>query len=192
MMRRSTAWLIAGLALMSIGAAHAGTLYVCEGPNGVKAYQDKPCPAKAKTVGTGTFKSTPYTPSPRPPPPDPAEVAPDVSPQRMAPQPRVAEAVADPTPVGWICEAGQRRWLQFSPCPATYMRAAPVHVDGIIADTGSPMYGTGTIRVPAPVQSTPLNRSGVCAALGDRSIRVPHSGSSDVYERNKFKAKYCY
>lgn len=181
------ACLAVGLVLASIGTAYAGTLYVCKGANGVKAYQDTPCPDTAKTVGTGTFKSTPYAPPVAravQPPADP-QPAPQARPQQPTPVP-VAQQ-----PVGWICETGSRQWLQFSPCPATYMRAQAVDVDGHIAGTAVPVHGTGSINVPTPVQSTPLGRAGVCAALGDRSIRVSHHGSSDTYERGILRSKYC-
>lgn len=185
-MRRSATLMLGAFALLSVGAARAGTLYVCEGPNGVKAYQDTPCPTKAKTVGTGTLKSTPYAPAPVRDAAPPAAM-PDYT---AAPPQQVASAPA-PQPVGWICETAYRRWLQFSPCPATYMRASSVDVNGFIVGSGAPVHGTGTVGVPTPVQSTPLDRNGVCATLGDHSVRIHHTGSSDVYERNKLKAEYC-
>jgi hypothetical protein len=164
----------------------AGTLYVCEGPNGVKAYQDKPCPSKTKTVRTGAFKSTPYTP------PAVVETPVTVSDQAVAapPPPRFIQQ-PEPETVGWICETGTKRWLQFTPCPPTYMRSAPVDVDGVIAGTGQMVHGIGSVGVPVPVQTTPLDSNGVCAALGDSSLRIPHHGSSDVYERNVLRGKFC-
>jgi len=184
-MRRSTAWWL--LALASVGVAHAGTLYVCEGPGGVKAYQDTPCPAKAKTVGTGTFKSTPYAP-----PPVQRVAAPvDAAPAPVAAL-QSAVAAAPPRPVGWLCQAGARRWLQFSRCPDTYMRAAAADMNGFDAQSGRFIHGTGTVDMPTPVESQPLTRAGVCLAAGDPSVQIHHSGSSDVYERNVLKSKYCY
>lgn len=185
-MRRSTSWLVASVALFAAGAARAGTLYVCEGANGVKSYQDTPCPAKAKTVGIGTYKSTPYAPPPVRSVPTPAETPAYAS---APPPPQIARPPT-PDPVGWICETTARRWLQFSPCPATYMRAAPVDVDGINTQTGGFIHGTGSVAIPTPVESTPLTHAGVCLALGDHSIRVRHSGSSDVYERSVLKSKH--
>lgn len=185
-MRKSAMCAIAGLALVVAGAASAGTLYVCEGPSGAKAYQDTPCPTKTKTVGTGTFKSTPYAPAPmRPTPHDEQSAG-----APLPPQPAARADIPKPVVVGWVCEAGARRWLQFSPCPATYMRAAPVDVDGFNTQTGGFIHGTGSVDIPAPVRSTELTRAGVCAALGNHSIHVHHSGSSDVYERSVLKSKY--
>lgn len=185
-MRRSTIVWLAGVALAWAGTAHAATLYVCEGPNGVKAYQDTPCAAKAKTVGTSTFKSSPYAP-PATPPPREDETTAQTSQAPPAPLPAVAAE-----PVGWICTAGPRRWLQFSPCPATYMRPSAASMDGFNAQTGQFMHGTGTVNIPTPVESQPLTRAGVCLAAGDHSVQIHHSGSSDVYERNVLKSKYCY
>ncbi len=91
---------------------------------------------------------------------------------------------------GWICTAGQRRWLQFSPCPATYMRVSSVDMEGT-TDSGEHMTGSGTVSTPTPVQQQPLTADQVCDALGDPSVRIPHHGSSDVYERNILKSKYC-
>lgn len=102
-----------------------------------------------------------------------------------------AVVVAASDPVGWICQSRARRWLQFSPCPTTSMRASAVNVDGVIAGTGQMVHGTGTVDVPTAVQSTPLDSDGVCAALGDPSLSIPHHGSSDTYERSVLRSRYC-
>src|SRR6185437_6163029 len=164
--------------------AHAGDLYVCKDSHGNVAYQDHPCPHSATTVGKGQFKSTPYTPSPT--------VAESSDQSSSEPQPQLIQiAQQEPQqPVGWICQAGRRVWLQFYPCPATYNKAAPVNVDGVITGTAAHVSGAGTVIIPTPVQATPLDSAGVCTALGNPSIRVQHSGSSDVYERSTLKSKY--
>lgn len=67
---------ILGLILLLITAcltvpAHAGDIYACKDARGNMAYQDKPCPTQAKTVGHGSYKpvpdapySSPYTQAP--------------------------------------------------------------------------------------------------------------------------------
>ena len=102
-----------------------------------------------------------------------------------------AVAQAEPEAVGWICQIPAQRWLQFSPCPATYTHSAPVDVDGVIAGMGQMVHGTGSVSVDSPVQSFPLDSNGVCAALADPSLRIPHHGSSDIYERSVLKSKFC-
>lgn len=185
----STRVAIVGLMFLLLTAcmaapAHAGTLYTCKGPGNTTSYQDTPCPA-GKTLGTGHFKSTPYAaPAVQPvdtPPTEhtPSPVAPPAPPQLLPQQ-----------PVAWICKGGPRRWLQFSPCPATYDKAAPIDVDGTTI-AGEHVNGTGTVLIPVPVEAQPLDSSGACAALGDKSLRIPHRGSSDVYARNVLKSKYC-
>lgn len=93
--------------------------------------------------------------------------------------------------VGWICTTDSSRWLQFSRCPASQPRGQAVDVRGFSAYTGEPIQGTATVDVPVPVQAQPLTADGVCAALGDPSLRIPHHGSSDIYERGLLKRKYC-
>lgn len=93
--------------------------------------------------------------------------------------------------VGWICTIDGRRSLQFSQCPATMPRGQTVHVNGHSTYTGEPIQGTANVEVQTPVQSQPLTADGVCAVLGDPSVRIPHHGSSDVYERGMLKSRYC-
>lgn len=70
------------------------------------------------------------------------------------------------------------------------MKPTPVRVNGHLANTGAPVHGVGMVRTPVPVQSYPLDDEGVCEALDDPDIRVRHSGSSDVYERNVLRGKH--
>lgn len=96
------------------------------------------------------------------------------------------------TPSGWLCTTDDDIWLQFSPCPSTVMRSQTINVNGETMN-GQPAHGVGTVRVPIPVQSQPLDDEGVCDAASNGIIQIEYDGtlSSDVYARNVVKSKYC-
>lgn len=211
---------IACVALFIICAAlsfkvYAGDLYVCKQSNGVKAYQDHPCDHTETTIGKSHIRTDPYTP----PPPSTHAIAPgDVQLQKMretvqydSSSPRNYTSGSQPAPiVAYLCTAGRRTWIQSTPCPASYAHSVPTHVEGTIPAgqyieginnqgqyvqgyTVAPQHvdGAGYAEQQAPVRQQALDRDAVCKRLADHNIKLKHSGSSDVYERNLARAKYC-
>lgn len=202
------------LATLSFNA-HAGDLYVCKQPNGVKAYQDHPCDHAEATVGKGHIKTTPYTPSPTS---SEATASEDVQTRTVqqtvqydptSTRDQTSEAPSAST-VAYQCTAGRRTWVQSTPCPASYARSVPTHVEGTvpagqyvegITDRGqyvqgytvAPQHvdGTSYAQQQVPVRQQALDSDTACQKLSDHDVKLKHSGSSDVYERNIARAKYC-
>lgn len=104
--------------------------------------------------------------------------------------PAQAQGYGSSQAVSWLCTAGSRRWLQFSPCPATYMAQGSIDVQGT-TDYGQHITGSGSVGIPQPVQQQALDQADTCNAVSDPSIRIPHHGSSDIYERSVLKGRFC-
>lgn len=196
------------LAVISL-KAYAGDLYICKQPNGVKAYQDHPCSHGDAAVGKSQIRTAPYTP-----PPTKATASDDEQHQRVQqidPPARDDASSSQPAPtVAYQCTAGRRTWMQSTPCPTSYAQSVPMHVSGTvpagqyvegISDQGqyvqgytvAPQHveGTGYAQQQAPVREQTLDSDAACQKLSDHSIKLKHSGSSDTYERNLARAKYC-
>lgn len=174
---------------LAFASAHAADVYVCQGPHGTKIFQQEPCPKSTTPIAHGTFQRQPDAPSPY----QPMQNNYSTTGARIYSRARtVAQPVANPPQqvAGYICTAGDRKWVQTSPCPPTYTKSVPVDVDGQTI-SGEHVEGTGWVDLQAPVQQQQQNRAGMCGAMGDPGVHVKHSGQSDVYERNVGKAKYC-
>lgn len=73
-----------GLLIFTATSAHAADLYVCKQPNGVKAYQDKPCANSQAQISHDTYTPHVYAP-PAPTPPSDAAAAQSATPSAPPP-----------------------------------------------------------------------------------------------------------
>lgn len=194
MVKRTAAGFMAiAVALMSARAAHAGDIYVCKGANGVNTYQNTPCPKPVDQLQHSTYNAEMARPGT--PPPDDVrqpvqqrevyEAPPQVGANTSAP--RVAAA-----PAAYQCTAGNRTWIQRTPCPATYQTSQFVHVDGHLVGTGEPVSGTGVMLNDRPVQQQTMGHDALCDQVR-AGARIGRGGSSasQSYERNKIKRNLC-
>lgn len=181
-----------GWMLLAIGSCVcAADVYVCKGPNGVMAYQQEPCPKTSQNVAHGTYQREPDAPQIVDPYSQQQPVV-HTSGGVVAAGPQPSASPTAQQPVAYQCRAGQRTWVQYSRCPATYVHG--VAVDGIsgTTDDGQEVQNaSGWAQVESPVQQQALDRNQLCAQLGDSGAPIQHSGQSDVYERNVAKRKYC-
>ena len=180
-------------ALAASHAAGAADIFECKGANGVTSFQNEPCAPRQKTMAHGSYQREPDAPSSYQPPPGQYQGAEPMTRTRTG---AVIAAPGDPSrqqaTVAYQCTAGDRRWVQYSPCPATYMHG--IAVDGLNGQTDNGQHvtnGSGWAQVQSPVDQQSMTSQQLCAQLGDGGARIPHSGQSDVYERNVAKRKYC-
>lgn len=98
---------------------------------------------------------------------------------------------ADTAPAAYQCTAGNRTWIQRTPCPATYASGNFVDVDGHLMD-GTPVHGTGFMQADKPVQQQTMGRDALCDQVR-AGARIGQGGSSasQSYERNKLKRNLC-
>jgi hypothetical protein len=203
------AWGVAFLAVS--GVVHAGDIYVCKGTHGEKVYQSTPCPTPDKQVdhrkydpsivraadGSAGATERVYT-----------SAASGYGEQMEAGggysrsggvryssgSPPVPGEQASPPPAapkGYRCTAGNRTWVQQTPCPSTYAGSNFVDVDGHLMD-GTPVHGTGFMHVDKPVQQQ-LDNDALCEQVRS-GARIGQGGGSDAsqsYERNKLKRNLC-
>jgi len=85
-------------------------------------------------------------------------------------------------PSAYECLAGPKVWIRMDPCPRVYLK-------DIREDSNDYAIKKEPERVP--VQQQPLDASELCQKLDDHKMPLQHYGSSDVYERNLAKTKYC-
>jgi hypothetical protein len=96
------------------------------------------------------------------------------------------------TPSAYECIAGSKVWIQMAPCPRIYLKDPRNAVDDDDSTTESDLTrGSAVPLERVPVQQQPLDASALCRALHDHKVPLKHHGSSDVYERNLAKSKYC-
>lgn len=205
------AWLCVG-ALLLAGSANAGDIYVCKGASGEKVYQSTPCPTPDKQVDHRKYDPSMARAA------DGSAGATDriyrssmgsYSEQNASAvrygngtgmsypggsPPVAGEAAAPPPapPTGYRCAAGNRAWIQQTPCPATYAGSNFVNVDGHLMD-GTPVRGTGFMHTDKPVQQQQLDQDALCAQVRS-GARLGQGGGSDAsqsYERNKLKRNLC-
>ena|SRR5690348_5535067 len=93
-------------------------------------------------------------------------------------------------PSAYECAAGPKVWIQMDPCPRIYLQDIREDSDDY-AMNKEPERGSSVLLERVPVQQQPLDASELCRKLDDHEILLKHDGSSDVYERNVAKAKYC-
>lgn len=93
-------------------------------------------------------------------------------------------------PPAYECAAGPKVWIQMDSCPQVYLRDVREDSDDY-AMKKEPERGSSVLLERVPVQQQPLDASELCEKLDDHKIPLKHDGSSDVYERNVEKAKYC-
>jgi hypothetical protein len=93
-------------------------------------------------------------------------------------------------PSAYECLAGPKHWIQTVPCPQVYLKDPRDTTDDPSLN-GEPERGSSVLLERVPVHQQPLDKSELCRKLDDESISVKHNGSSDVYERNLTRSKYC-
>lgn len=93
-------------------------------------------------------------------------------------------------PSAYECVAGSKHWIQITPCPRVYLKD-PRNTNDDPSANSEPDRGSYVLLERVPVHQQPLDRSELCRKLDDDSIPIKHNGSSDVYERNVAKSKYC-
>jgi len=93
-------------------------------------------------------------------------------------------------PSAYECTAGPKVWIQMNPCPRVYLKDIREDSDDY-AMKEEPERDSSVPLERVPVQQQPLDASELCRKLDDHKIPLKHDGSSDVYERNLAKAKYC-
>ena len=93
-------------------------------------------------------------------------------------------------PSAYECAAGPKVWIQMDPCPRVYLKDIRQDSDDY-AVKKEPERDSSVPLERVPVQQRPLDASELCRKLDDHKIPLKHDGSSDVYERNLAKAKYC-
>ena len=101
-----------------------------------------------------------------------------------------ALGVQNAQPSAYECAAGPQVWIQIDPCPRIYLKDIREDSDDY-AMNKEPERGSSVLLERVPVQQQPLNASELCQKLDDHKVLLKHDGSSDVYERNVEKAKYC-
>lgn len=184
-------WFAAGL-LTSVGLSHAGDIYTCKGANGVNTYQNTPCPKPESQLQHSTYDASLARPGT--PPPDAAEQPVQQGEVNQAPPRAVADSSAprqNTPPAAYRCTAGNRTWIQRTPCPATYREGQSVDVDGRTME-GQMVRGTGWIDVEKPVQQQVMSQDALCDQVR-AGARIGQGGSSasQSYERNKLKRNLC-
>ena len=93
-------------------------------------------------------------------------------------------------PSAYECAAGSKVWIQMDPCPRVYLKDIREDSDDY-AMKEEPERDSSVPLERVPVQQQPLDASELCQKLDDHKIPLKHDGSSDAYERNLAKAKYC-
>jgi len=101
-----------------------------------------------------------------------------------------ALGVQNAQPAAYECAAGPKVWIQMDPCPRIYLKDIREDSDDY-AMNKEPQRGSSVLLERVPVQQQPLDASELCQKLDDHEALLKHDGSSDVYERNVAKAKYC-
>jgi hypothetical protein len=96
----------------------------------------------------------------------------------------------DVSPSAYECIAGPKRWIQMAPCPQVSLKD-PRDTTYDPSLNSEPERGSYVLLDRVPVRQQPLDKSELCRKLDDNSIPIKHNGSSDVYERNGAKSKYC-
>jgi hypothetical protein len=93
-------------------------------------------------------------------------------------------------PSAYECIAGPKHWIQTVPCPQVSLKD-PRDTTYDPSLNSEPERGSYVLLDRVPVDEQPLDKSELCRKLDDNSIPIKHNGSSDVYERNLAKSKYC-
>lgn len=93
-------------------------------------------------------------------------------------------------PSAYECIAGPKVWIQMDPCPRIYLKDIREDSDDY-AQKSEPERDSSVLLERVPVRQQPLAASELCRKLDDHKIPLKHYGSSDVYERDMAKAKYC-
>ena len=101
-----------------------------------------------------------------------------------------AVGVQKAQPSAYECAAGPKAWIQMDPCPRIYLKDIREDSDDY-AVKKEPERNSSVLLERVPVQQQPLDASELCQKLDDHKVLLKHDGSSDVYERNVVKAKYC-
>jgi hypothetical protein len=101
-----------------------------------------------------------------------------------------ALGVQNTQPSAYECAAGPKVWIQMDPCPRIYLKDIREDSDDY-AMNQEPERGSSVLLERVPVQQQPLDAAELCQKLDDHKVLVKHDGSSDVYERNVVKAKFC-
>lgn len=101
-----------------------------------------------------------------------------------------APQTGDVPPPAYECIAGTKHWIQLAPCPQVALED-PRDTSDDPSLNSEPERGSYVLLDREPVNEQPLDKSELCRKLDDNSIPIKHNGSSDVYERNLAKSKYC-
>lgn len=101
-----------------------------------------------------------------------------------------ALGVQNAQPPAYECAAGPKVWIQMDPCPRIYLKDMREDSDDY-AMNKEPERGSSVLLERVPVQQQPLDAPELCQKLDDHEILLKHDGSSDVYERNVVKPRYC-
>lgn len=186
-------WLMGVVLWGACSLCMAGNIYVCKGKHGVNVYQNTLCANAAAQLQHSTFNDDVGRPSA----PEPAyermptgnsnnaSAAVAVANHRNAP----VQQSSEPVQHAYACQAGNKRWIQSTPCPATYTKSQMVDVDGY-SDNGTPMSGTAFVPTQAPVQSQTLDAQQICDRLNHFASTGHGDAAAQGYERNKLRAKY--
>jgi len=158
--------------------AHSqGQVFICTDADGQKLYQQTPCSAQQKTVGSRDVVVV------DPPPPRPAETARPANqrqyqePAQMPAQPATPMPARQVAAFGYTCSAAGESWISRARCPATKRVAVTSPMTGHTMQ-GAFVTGTATQWQDAPVSERPLSKREYCS---ESSRLDPSDG---VYERN--------
>lgn len=178
------------LVLRMVSTAHAGSIYVCKGTHGVNSYQTLPCSQPADQLRKTHYSDAmarPAAPMPRY-----AESRGELRPvaQPMAPTGYTPRRPAS-EPSGYRCVAGNRTWVQLTPCPATYAHTKVLDADGY-TDSGEHVNGSADLNQQLPVQQQPLDQTKLCDQVA-AGARIGQGGDDvdQSYEHNKVMRDQC-
>lgn len=94
-------------------------------------------------------------------------------------------------PSAYECIAGPKHWIQTAPCPQVNLKDPRDTTDDDPSLNSEPERGSYVLLERVPVRQQPLDKLELCRKLDDNTTPIEHNGSSDVYERNVARAKYC-
>jgi hypothetical protein len=109
---------------------------------------------------------------------------------RIAGRQAVRSNAQNVTPSAYQCTAGSMIWIQMDPCPRIYLKDPRYDGDNYTMESDL-TRGSSVPLERIPVQQQQLDASELCRDLEDHKVPLKHHGSSDVYELNLAKSKYC-
>jgi hypothetical protein len=94
-------------------------------------------------------------------------------------------------PSAYQCTAGSQVWIQMDPCPRIYLKD-PQDEDAAPSVDADPVRMPPALLERVSVHQRKLDAPELCRELDDHKVPLKHHGSSDVYERNLAKSRFCH